>query len=208
MSSVFFNKGENCIAAGRLFIEDKIHDEFVRRVVKDVKNLKIGNPLDRSTAHGPQNHKAHLDKLIEFCELGIKEGAKLVYGGKRVPNRKGYFFEPTIFTDVEDDMYIAQEESFGPIMIISKFSASDVEGVIRRANKTEFGLASGVFTKDINKALLFAEKIEAGTVFVNVYNKTDVAAPFGGFKQSGFGKDLGQEALNEYLKTKCITIEF
>lgn len=208
MSSVFFNKGENCIAAGRLFIEDRIHDEFVRRVVKDVKNLKIGNPLDRSTAHGPQNHKAHLDKLIEFCELGIKEGAKLVYGGKRVPNRKGYFFEPTIFTDVEDDMYIAQEESFGPIMIISKFSASDVEGVIRRANKTEFGLASGVFTKDINKALLFAEKIEAGTVFVNVYNKTDVAAPFGGFKQSGFGKDLGQEALNEYLKTKCITIEF
>lgn len=208
MSSVFFNKGENCIAAGRLFIEDKIHDEFVRRVVKDVKNLKIGNPLDRSTAHGPQNHKAHLDKLIEFCELGVKEGAKLVYGGKRVPNRKGYFFEPTIFTDVEDDMYIAQEESFGPIMIISKFSASDIEGVIRRANKTEFGLASGVFTKDINKALLFAEKIEAGTVFVNVYNKTDVAAPFGGFKQSGFGKDLGQEALNEYLKTKCITIEF
>lgn len=208
MSSVFFNKGENCIAAGRLFIEDKIHDEFVRRVVKDVKNMKIGNPLDRSTAHGPQNHKAHLDKLIEFCELGVKEGAKLVYGGKRVPKRKGYFFEPTIFTDVEDDMYIAQEESFGPIMIISKFSASDIEGVIRRANKTEFGLASGVFTKDINKALLFAEKIEAGTVFVNVYNKTDVAAPFGGFKQSGFGKDLGQEALNEYLKTKCITIEF
>lgn len=208
MSSVFFNKGENCIAAGRLFVEDTIHDEFVRRVVKDVKNLKIGNPLDRSTAHGPQNHKAHLDKLIEFCGLGIKEGAKLVYGGKRLPNRKGYFFEPTIFTDVEDDMYIAQEESFGPIMIISKFSASDIEGVIRRANKTEFGLASGVFTKDINKALLFAEKIEAGTVFVNVYNKTDVAAPFGGFKQSGFGKDLGQEALNEYLKTKCITIEF
>lgn len=208
MSSVFFNKGENCIAAGRLFVEDKIHDEFVRRVVKDVKNMKIGDPLDRSTAHGPQNHKAHLDKLIEFCEIGVKESAKLVYGGKRLPNRKGYFFEPTIFTDVEDDMYIAQEESFGPIMIISKFSASDIEGVIRRANKTEFGLASGVFTKDINKALLFAEKIEAGTVFINVYNKTDVAAPFGGFKQSGFGKDLGQEALNEYLKTKCITIEF
>lgn len=208
MSSVFFNKGENCIAAGRLFVEDKIHDEFLRRVVKDVKSMKIGNPLDRSTAHGPQNHKAHFDKLHEFCERGVRDGAKLVYGGKRAPNLKGYFFEPTIFTDVEDDMYIAEEESFGPIMIISKFSGSDIEGVIRRANKTEYGLASGVFTKDLNKALLFADKIEAGTVFVNVYNKTDVAAPFGGFKQSGFGKDLGQEALNEYLKTKCVTIEY
>lgn len=208
MSSVFFNKGENCISAGRLFVEDKIHDEFVRRVLKDVKTMKIGNPLDRSTAHGPQNHKAHFDKLHEYCEMGIRDGATLVCGGKRVSNLKGFFFQPTIFTNVEDHMYIAKEESFGPIMIISKFSGSDIEGVIRRANKTEYGLASGVFTKDLNKALLFAEKIEAGTVFVNVYNKTDVAAPFGGFKQSGFGKDLGQEALNEYLKTKCVTIEF
>lgn len=208
MSSVFFNKGENCIAAGRLFVEDKIHDEFVGRVLKGVKSIKIGNPLDRTIAHGPQNHKAHFDKLHEYCETGAREGAKLVCGGKRVPNMKGYFFQPTIFTDVRDDMYIAKEESFGPIMIISKFSGSDIEGVIRRANKSEYGLASGVFTKDISKALKFAEKVEAGTVFVNVYNKTDVAAPFGGFKQSGFGKDLGQEALNEYLKTKCVTIEF
>lgn len=208
LSSVYFNKGENCIAAGRIFVEDTIHDEFVRRVLKDVKSMKIGNPLDRSTAHGPQNHKAHFDKLHEYCEIGVREGAKLVYGGKRVANLKGYFFEPTIFTDVEDHMYIAREESFGPIMIISKFSGSNVSSVIRRANNTEYGLASGVFTKDLNKALLFADKIEAGTVFVNVYNKTDVAAPFGGWKQSGFGKDLGQEALNEYLKTKCVTIEY
>lgn len=208
MSSVFFNKGENCISAGRLFVEDKIHDDFVRRVVNDVKAMKIGNPLDRSTVHGPQNHKAHFDKLHEFCERARRDGAKLICGGKRVPNMKGYFFEPTVFTDVEDSMYIAQEESFGPIMIISKFNASDIDGVIRRANKTEYGLASGIFTKDLSKALYFADKIEAGTVFVNVYNKTDVAAPFGGFKQSGFGKDLGKEALNEYLKTKCVTIEY
>lgn len=105
-------------------------------------------------------------------------------------------------------MHIAREESFGPIMIISKFSSSNIDSVIRRSNKTEYGLASGVFTKDINKALKFVDKIDAGTVFVNVYNKTDVAAPFGGFKQSGFGKDLGQESLNEYLKTKCVTIEY
>lgn len=208
MSSVFFNKGENCIAAGRLFVEESIHDEFVRRVVNDIKLMKIGDPLNRATAHGPQNHKTHMEKLVEYCEAGVKEGAKLVTGGRRVPNMKGFFFEPTVFIDVEDGMYIATEESFGPVMIISKFAAGDFDGVVKRANNTEYGLASGIFTKDITKALLFAEKIEAGTVFVNTYNKTDVAAPFGGFKQSGFGKDLGREALNEYLKTKCVTIEF
>lgn len=176
--------------------------------MKDIKSMKIGDPLDRSTAHGPQNHKAHFDKLHEFCEIGVNEGAKLVCGGARVPDRKGYFFQPTVFTNVEDHMFIAKEESFGPIMIISKFNGSNIDSVIRRANSSEYGLASGVFTKDLSKALNFADNIEAGTVFVNVYNKTDVAAPFGGFKQSGYGKDLGQEALNEYLKTKCVTIEY
>uniref|UniRef100_A0AAQ6IEY3 10-formyltetrahydrofolate dehydrogenase n=1 Tax=Anabas testudineus TaxID=64144 RepID=A0AAQ6IEY3_ANATE len=200
MSSVFFNKGENCIAAGRLFVEDTIHDQFVKKVVEEVKKMKIGDPLDRSTDHGPQNHKAHLDKLVEYCQTGVKEGATLVYGGKQV-QRPGFFFEPTVFTDVQDHMYIAKEESFGPVMIISKFKGG-------RANATEYGLASGVFTRDISKALYVSERLDAGTVFVNTYNKTDVAAPFGGFKQSGFGKDLGQDALNEYLKTKAVTIEY
>ncbi|XP_062853461.1 cytosolic 10-formyltetrahydrofolate dehydrogenase isoform X2 [Trichomycterus rosablanca] len=207
MSSVFFNKGENCIAAGRLFVEDSLHDVFVQRVAEEVKKMKIGDPLDRSTDHGPQNHKAHLDKLVEYCERGVKEGATLVLGGKQV-NRPGFFFEPTMFTDVQDHMYIAIEESFGPVMIISRFKDGDVDGVLQRANATEYGLASGVFTRDISKALYVSEKLQAGTVFVNTYNKTDVAAPFGGFKQSGFGKDLGQEALNEYLKTKAVTIEY
>ncbi|EZA59493.1 cytosolic 10-formyltetrahydrofolate dehydrogenase isoform X2 [Ooceraea biroi] len=207
MGGVFFNKGENCIAAGRIFVEESIHDEFVRRVVDEAKKITIGNPLDRSTAHGPQNHKAHMDKLLEFVQKGVQEGAKLVYGGKRL-NRPGWYFEPTVFTDVKDNMYIAREESFGPIMVISKFGSKNVDEIIARANNTEFGLASGVLTKDISRALRFAEKIEAGTVFINTYNKTDVAAPFGGFKMSGFGKDLGQEALNEYLKTKTVTIEY
>nr|BAM20334.1 aldehyde dehydrogenase [Papilio polytes] len=207
MAAVFFNKGENCIAAGRLFVEERIHDEFVRRVVSETKKMVIGDPLHRGTAHGPQNHKAHMDKLIEFCERGVKEGATLVYGGGRVA-RPGYFFTPTVFTDVQDHMYIAKEESFGPIMIISKFSSKNIDEVMRRANATEYGLASGVFTRDVSRALAAADRLDAGTVFINTYNKTDVAAPFGGFKQSGFGKDLGQEALNEYLKTKCITIEY
>ncbi|RWS14003.1 cytosolic 10-formyltetrahydrofolate dehydrogenase-like protein [Dinothrombium tinctorium] len=207
MNGVFFNKGENCIAAGRVFVENSIHDRFVAKVVEETKKIVIGDPLDRSTSHGPQNHRKHLEKLLEYCEIGVKEGAKLVYGGKQVP-RPGLFFMPTIFTEVSDHMYIAREESFGPIMVISRFKDGDIEEVLRRANNTEYGLASGVFTKDISKALLIGERIQAGTCFVNCYNKTDVAAPFGGFKQSGFGKDLGQEALNEYLKIKTITIEY
>uniref|UniRef100_A0A667WSA2 10-formyltetrahydrofolate dehydrogenase n=1 Tax=Myripristis murdjan TaxID=586833 RepID=A0A667WSA2_9TELE len=193
MSSVFFNKGENCIAAGRLFVEESIHDQFVKRVVEEMKKMRIGDPLDRSTDHGPQNHKAHLDKLVEYCQTGVKEGATLVCGGKQV-QRPGFFFEPTLFTDVQDHMYIAQEESFGPVMIISKFKSGEVDDVLRRANATEYGLASGVFTRDISKALYVSERLNAGTVFVNTYNKTDVAAPFGGFKQSGFGKDLGEQS--------------
>ncbi|XP_039108814.1 mitochondrial 10-formyltetrahydrofolate dehydrogenase isoform X1 [Hyaena hyaena] len=207
MGAVFFNKGENCIAAGRLFVEEAIHDEFVTRVVEEIKKMKIGDPLDRSTDHGPQNHKAHLEKLLQYCEAGVKEGATLVYGGRQV-QRPGFFMEPTVFTDVEDHMYLAKEESFGPIMVISKFQNGDIDGVLKRANNTEYGLASGVFTRDINKAMYVSEKLEAGTVFVNTYNKTDVAAPFGGVKQSGFGKDLGEEALNEYLKTKTVTLEY
>ncbi|KAJ7329057.1 hypothetical protein JRQ81_015231 [Phrynocephalus forsythii] len=207
MGAVFFNKGENCIAAGRLFVEESIHDEFVQKVVEETKKMKIGDPLDRSTDHGPQNHKAHLEKLLEYCETGVKEGATIVYGGRQV-DRPGFFMEPTIITNVEDHMYIAREESFGPIMVISKFKDGDIDGVLERANRTEYGLASGVFTKDVSKALYVSDKLEAGTVFINTYNKTDVAAPFGGFKQSGFGKDLGEEALHEYLRTKAVTVEY
>lgn len=208
MSSVFFNKGENCIAAGRLFVEDSIHDKFVRMVLEETKKIKIGDPLNRSTAHGPQNHLQHLQELIEFCRKGVEEGATLVYGGKRLEDRKGYFFMPTIFTNVTDEMFIAQEESFGPIMVISRFDNDDIEGVVRRANRTRYGLASGVFTKDFSKANKVASELEAGTCFVNTYNKTDVGAPFGGIKESGFGKDLGKEALNEYLWTKVIIAQY
>lgn len=120
MQSVFFNKGENCIAAGRIFVEADIHDEFVGRVVRETKKITIGDPLNRSTSHGPQNHLAHLKKLLEFVVVGVEEGAKLECGGRRL-RKPGYFFEPTVFTGVEDNMYVAKEESFGPVMIISKF---------------------------------------------------------------------------------------
>lgn len=206
-NGVFFNKGENCIAAGRLFVEDSLHDQFISLVVEEVQKMKIGDPLDTDTHHGPQNHRAHLDSLLDYCKTGVNEGATLVYGGKRV-DRPGLFMYPTIFTDVTDDMFIASEESFGPVMIVSRFADGDINGVLRSANATEYGLAAGVFTRDIGKALHVSDRLLAGTVFVNTYNKTDVAAPFGGYKQSGFGKDLGEEALNEYLQTKAVTIEY
>lgn len=207
LNSVFFNKGENCIAAGRLFVEDSLHDRFVERVVAEARKIVTGDPLDRSTWHGPQNHKQHLDKLLEYVQRAEAEGAKLVHGGRRLP-RPGLFLEPTVIVGVEDHMAAAKEESFGPIMLISRFANGDVEGVLRRANATEYGLASGVFTRDLSKALRVADGLQAGTCFINCYNKTDVAAPFGGFKQSGFGKDLGHEALKDYLQLKCVTVEY
>ena len=137
------------------------------RVITETQKMKIGDPLDRSVQHGPQNHKAHLDKLLEYVDTGLKEGARLILGGSRC-DRPGLFMEPTIFCDVEDHMYIAKEESFGPIMVVSKFNAGDVEGVVKRANMTEYGLASGVFTRDVNKALYVSEHLDAGTCFVNM----------------------------------------
>ncbi|PAV77177.1 hypothetical protein WR25_03161 [Diploscapter pachys] len=205
--AVFFNKGENCIAAGRIFIAKSIHDNFVKKLVQEAETYVIGDPLDRSTAHGPQNHKAHLDKLIDYVQQAVRDGAKVECGGKRC-DRTGLFFPPTILSNIEDDNFAAKEESFGPVMCISSFDDDDIEDVLRRANSTEFGLAAGVFSRDVSKVLKVAERLQAGTVFVNTYQKTDVAAPFGGFKQSGFGKDMGEEALNEYLQTKTITFEY
>lgn len=207
LGAAFFNKGENCIAAGRIFVEETIYEAFLRRASVETAKMIIGDPLDRGTAHGPQNHRAHLEKLVDYVKKGISEGARLVYGGKQV-DRPGLYMTPTILADVEDHMFVAKEESFGPIMIVSKFASGDVSEVVRRANATEFGLAGGVLTNDFSKAMSVAERLDCGTCFVNTYNKTDVAAPFGGFKMSGFGKDMGEEALNDYLKTKTIIMEY
>ncbi|CAI4226467.1 unnamed protein product [Auanema sp. JU1783] len=206
-TAVFFNKGENCIAAGRIFVASSIYNSFLKKLIEETKKYVIGDPLDRSTAHGPQNHKAHLDKLVEYVQKSVADGAKVEIGGARM-DRPGLFFPPTILSNVDDANFAAKEESFGPIMCVSEFDENNISEVIRRANATEFGLAAGVFSQDISKCLRVSSELHAGTVFVNTYQKTDVAAPFGGFKQSGFGKDLGMEALNEYLLTKTITFEY
>uniref|UniRef100_H3B2E7 10-formyltetrahydrofolate dehydrogenase n=1 Tax=Latimeria chalumnae TaxID=7897 RepID=H3B2E7_LATCH len=207
MSAVFFNKGENCIAAGRLFVEESIHDEFVRKVVQEVKKMKIGDPLDRSTDHGPQNHKAHLNKLVEYCQMGVKEGATLVCGGEQIP-RPGFFFDPTVFTCVEDSMFIAKEESFGPVMIISMFKNGDT--LSATACTFNSGLRRNQIFDDIIIVLMTPCLTRAGIVFITRIVQATIFPFVSSFKMLFFPLALfsGEEALNEYLRTKAVTIEY
>src|SRR5262249_21669859 len=155
----------------------------------------LGNPLDPTTEQGPQVDQAQFDKILKYVELGKQEGAKCLTGGKRFGDT-GYYVEPTLFDNVTDDMKIATDEIFGPVMSVLTFE--DVDEIVKRANKTSFGLAAAVWTRDVAKAHYFAKKIRAGTVWVNCYDVFDAAAPFGGFKMSGIGRELGEEGLRAY----------
>jgi aldehyde dehydrogenase (NAD+) len=201
--ALYFNQGQCCCAGSRLFVEDEIHDEFVDRLQAKNKTRKVGDPFDPETEQGPQVDQAQFDKILEYVEYGKKDGAKLVTGGKRHGD-KGFFIEPTLFTNVEDDMRIAKEEIFGPVMSVLKFS--DLDEIARRANGTQFGLAAAVWTRDIGKAHTLASKIRAGTVWVNCYDVFDAAAPFGGFKESGLGRELGEAGLAAYTELKTVTV--
>lgn len=200
----FFNKGENCIAAGRIFIHSSLEKEFIAKVVDKASKMKMLDPFDPSCEHGPQNHQKHLTKLLEYIQKAKSQGCKLEYGGNT--QTPGYYLQPTIFSKVSDSSDAAIEESFGPIMLISTFDSE--ESVIARANATDYGLASGVLSQDISKCLRISDKLNAGTCFINCYNKTDVAAPFGGFGNSGFGKDLGDQAILDYTRSKTVTIQY
>ena len=200
---LFFNQGQCCCAGSRLFVEDSVHDEFVERVVSRASQRVLGNPFDSETTQGPQVDKDQFDKIMHYINSGNKEGAECVTGGQRVGNR-GFFIEPTVFTNVNDDMAIAKEEIFGPVMSILKFS--DMNEAISRANNTTFGLAAAVWTSDVKKAHQIAASVRAGTVWVNCYDVFDAAAPFGGFKMSGMGRELGQAGLQNYTELKTVTM--
>jgi aldehyde dehydrogenase (NAD+) len=202
--ALFFNQGQCCCAGSRLYVEEKCYDEFVERSVARAKKRTVGDPLDPATEQGPQVDDAQFDKVMSYIEAGKKEGAKLLCGGDRVGSR-GYFVRPTVFADVKDDMKIAQEEIFGPVMTILKFR--DMDELVDRANKTMYGLAAGVWTRDISKAHAIANSVRAGTVWVNCYDVFDAAAPFGGFKQSGIGRELGEYGLQQYTEVKTVTIK-
>jgi aldehyde dehydrogenase (NAD+) len=202
--ALFFNQGQCCCAGSRLYVEEKCYDEFVAKSVERAKKRTVGNPFDKNTEQGPQVDQEQFNKVMGYIESGKNEKAKLLAGGKRV-GEKGYFIEPTVFADVQDNMKIAQEEIFGPVMSILKFK--DVDEVVTRANKSLYGLAAAVWTKDITKAHAIADGVRAGTVWVNCYDVFDAAVPFGGYKQSGIGRELGEYGLANYTEVKTVTIK-
>ena len=202
--ALFFNQGQCCCAGSRLFVEEKCYDQFVEKSVARAKKRTVGDPFDPKTEQGPQVDQAQFDKVMGYIETGKREGASLLAGGKRVGDR-GYFIEPTVFAGVKDEMKIAQEEIFGPVMSILKFK--DVDDVVERANTTMYGLAAAVWTRDIGKAHAVANKVRAGTVWVNCFDVFDAAAPFGGFKQSGIGRELGEYGLQQYTEVKTVTVK-
>ena len=203
-AGIFFNQGQSCVAGSRVYVEEKIYDEFVTRSAERAQERKIGDPLDMRTEQGPQVDQAQFDRIMSYVAIGVNEGARLVCGGERVFDR-GYFIRPAVFADVADSMRIAREEIFGPVMSILRFKT--MREVIERANDTDFGLAAAVWTKDISKANTVANGVRAGTVWVNCYNALDPAAPFGGFKQSGMGRELGEYGLQQYTEVKTVTVK-
>ncbi|KAM4893503.1 retinaldehyde dehydrogenase 3 isoform 2-T2 [Sylvia borin] len=201
---VFFNQGQCCTAASRVFVEEQIYPEFVKRSVEFAKKRLVGDPFDARTEQGPQIDQKQFDKILELIESGKKEGAKLECGGLAIEDR-GLFIKPTVFSEVTDNMRIAKEEIFGPVQPIMKFKS--IEEVIRRANSTEYGLTAAVFTKNLDRALTLASALQSGTVWINCHNALYAQAPFGGFKMSGNGRELGEYALAEYTEVKTVTIK-
>jgi aldehyde dehydrogenase (NAD+) len=201
---LFFNQGQACCAGTRLFVEEKVYDEFVEKSVARARRRTVGDPFDPSVEQGPQIDRTQFDKVMSYIDAGKREGADLVSGGKPVGDH-GLFIEPTVFANVQDEMKIAREEIFGPVMSIIKFH--NLDEVIDRANNTTYGLAAAVWTRDIAKAHAIADNVKAGTVWVNCFHVFDAAAPFGGFKQSGIGREMGEYALQQYTEVKTVTIK-
>jgi aldehyde dehydrogenase (NAD+) len=204
--AVFTNSGQICSAGTRLFVERPIYDEFVERVAAYASRLRLGNPLDESTDLGPLASAAHLDRVCGYLAAGQQDGARLLTGGARAAGEalsKGYYVPPTVFGHVKDDMRIAQEEIFGPVL--STFAFDSTEEVVKRANSLPFGLGSGVWTRDVKKAHRIAKQIRSGMVWINCYQATDPAVPFGGYKMSGLGRESGTQHFDDYLNVKAVT---
>lgn len=200
---LFLNQGQCCCAGSRVFVEKSVRDEFMEKLKALTIKRRVGDPFDPKTNQGPQVDQAQFDKIMSYIDKGNAEGANCVTGGNRV-GEKGYFIEPTIFDNVDDQMSIATDEIFGPVLSVLSFEGRD--DIIRRANDTFYGLAAAVWTRDLSTAHDFARRVRAGTVWVNCYDVFDAAAPFGGFKMSGHGRELGEEGLRAYTENKTVTV--
>jgi phenylacetaldehyde dehydrogenase len=199
--AIFFNHGQCCCAGSRLYVEDKEFDKVVAGVSDIASKIRIGNGLDPSTEMGPLVSEEQLNKVCGYLESGLSEGAKATAGGSRYGD-KGYFVKPTVLVNTNDKMKVVREEIFGPVVTAIPFK--DVDDLVAKANNTEYGLAAGVWTRDISKAHRIASKLRAGTVWINCYNVFDAALPFGGYKQSGWGREMGHEVLNLYTQVKSV----
>ncbi len=202
LSGIMFNQGQVCCAGSRLFIQKKAFDNVVADLVTHSKSIKQGEGLHPETEMGPLVSKEQQDRVVNYINQGKNEGAELLTGGTY--SERGYFVEPTIFADVDDNMTISKEEIFGPVVCAMPFD--DLDEVIERANNTEYGLAAGLWTENVRNAHYVANRIKAGTVWVNCYNVFDAASPFGGFKSSGIGREMGSYALNNYTEVKSVWI--
>ncbi|RUP47177.1 aldehyde dehydrogenase domain-containing protein [Jimgerdemannia flammicorona] len=200
---IFFNHGQTCCAGSRVYVQEGVYDEFLKRFSKISRDTKIGDPFDEGNFQGPQVSETQYNRIMSYIEHGIKEGAKVATGGKR-HGTEGYFIEPTVFTDVKEDMKIMQEEIFGPVVAVAKFKT--LEEVIEKAHLTEYGLAAAVFTQNVTKALEVSALLKAGTVWVNCVNQLDYNTPFGGYRQSGFGRENGKYALDNYTQIKTVKV--
>lgn len=203
LNGVMFNQGQVCSAGSRVFIQKKHFDNVVADMASHAKNIKQGFGLEQDTQMGPLVSAEQQNRVLNYIEKGISEGAELLAGGQK-PREEGYFVEPTIFADVNDDMTIAKEEIFGPV--IAALPYEDLDEVINRANSSEYGLAAGLWTRDVANAHYIANRLRAGTVWVNCYNAFDAASPFGGYKQSGLGREMGSYALDNYTEVKSVWI--
>ncbi|HTF45629.1 MAG TPA: aldehyde dehydrogenase family protein [Terriglobales bacterium] len=204
ITGIFYGKGEVCNAGSRLFVESKVQDEFLEKLVARVKKMRPGDPLDPKTRMGAIVSREQMQTVLGYIEAGKNEGAKLIIGGSQVSvdGGKGFFIEPTIFGGVSNDMKIAQEEIFGPVLATLSFD--DLDQVIALANRNPYGLAAAVWTRDVKKAHTVSRQLKAGTVWINTYGLMDAALPFGGYKSSGFGRELGQHAIEHYTELKSV----
>jgi acyl-CoA reductase-like NAD-dependent aldehyde dehydrogenase len=206
-TGIFYGKGEVCAAGSRLLVESTIKEQFVARVADRARKMRAGDPLDPKTRLGSLVSRGQMERVLRYVQSGKHEGATLVAGGNRadIGTGKGFFFEPTVFADVTTAMTIAREEIFGPVLAVIEFG--DPDEAIAKANDCDYGLAAGIWTRDIKKAHNVAARLQAGTVWVNTYNVYDTAAPFGGYKQSGFGREMGMHALERYTQTKTVWVD-